>query len=399
MSKKAADDEKEDSPSGFLLSPLYGTIVMIVGVFVGGLGSLFSSEIRSAFPFYWGEGPIVAEAAFFWLGLAVFALLFFKRQFVTDKALENSQNELVDKAQELRDLVRTLPPKGFLAEATLAYEVSRSAFIEVIEAGDVIQDDFENAIRIVLNNIVNLAKYFDGNPDGPVYGANIMLYLPFDDLNAAEINDVCSRLIFVEPDFDKRKLRGALLLYKRFSASSLGGGSDPDKNVSEIALPVPNDFYSPSIDGRFRVIPGAPFAAFINKRMSAFSNTENLFKWCEEEGDFSPGLISQIRKYFSGDAGRAVGSFFSMALRFDPREIQETIPCPIGVLNIHRDAQGLLDDELQAELFLPIMTPFLYLLADFLREWLVQYGDQWKVDLKAAGEDDKHGRDDNAQEK
>lgn len=371
MSTNGNSDNETTQPAwNRLASPHYATLVTLVGLLAGGLGSVYSNQIRNAWPLYWGsEGwsGISPYAVAFWLAVAAFGVLFFGRQWAADKARHVSQTQLVDNAKTLEELVRTLPPKGFLTQVAGAFEISRSALLDVVVREEATRTDFEHAVRIVLGNIVNLARYFDGSPNGVDYAANIMLYEPFDGLESEALAQKRDGLMFFPADMDIGTLRGRLCLLQAFSVSTLAKRvSDPDPRLVEFSLPVPEALYSDIESRRCRVLPGAPYAAFVDGRMSAFSDTSDLVKWCEDTGDFTPSLRSEIRQYFDSERGREVRSFFSLAIWFNPESLESGDPPPLGVLNIHRTREGLLDDELQAELFLPLITPFLYLLADFL---------------------------------
>ena len=92
--------------------PWYGVLLTFLGVWTGLYGSLFSNDIKNAFPFYWGKGDVSYVAFVFWILLAVFSFLFYFRH----SAAHESQNLLVHQSERLENLIRTLPPEGFLTE-------------------------------------------------------------------------------------------------------------------------------------------------------------------------------------------------------------------------------------------------------------------------------------------
>ncbi len=314
-------DDKRHRHRAVFRTPLFTTAVTLLGVFAGWLGSLFGDEIRSAFPFYWGPGPLSAPATIFWLSLVLFALLFFYRQRATDNAREAEQRRLEQRTSELTDLIRTLPPRGFLNQFVAAYEIARSAKFNALRA-DSDPVYIEKATRIVLSALVGIAKSFDGNPADRTYCANIMLFLPFDGHARKDLERVRDMVVFLDPDADIESLRGVLYLSPKMSTTTATREDEPDGDIGEFALPVPKNVKSD--DGaRWRLLPGAPFAAFGEPgRMSAFADTNSLVQWCEENGDFSPSVLRDIEHYFSSERGRKVASFLAITVWEDPRQAE-----------------------------------------------------------------------------
>jgi hypothetical protein len=77
MKEKA---KRTDSLATILRHPGFATVITVFIIVTGLWGSIFAVEIRQAFPFYWGTGPISWVALFFWILVIISALMFFFRE-------------------------------------------------------------------------------------------------------------------------------------------------------------------------------------------------------------------------------------------------------------------------------------------------------------------------------
>lgn len=328
---------------------------MIAGVF----GSLYTSEIKSSFLFFLGQGPISWEATAFWLLLFVFLLMFQSTQWAQNRITDRAQKELIQKSDQLEGLIRTMPPEGFLAKFDKLYKHSFATALLAFSDGAA-REDVEEAIRIVLDCIVSLAHYFDGSPPNVRYSANIMLFRSCVNLEPEEREALRNRLQFASEDTDLLALKGVLDLQLALSTTTATPEPLPDDQLAPFALPVPK---TPEKvvkgNNRFQVLPGAP-EAFQFKKLTGFHDLSMLERWCHEKGDFRPGTIEDILAYFRTGTGQSIKSFCSVPLAHSDEEE------PIGVLNIHRDAEDMLKQK-GAVLFIPLTTPFRLLLVDLIR--------------------------------
>jgi hypothetical protein len=340
-------------------NPLFVAGTAVLGVIAGVFGSLYTSEIKSSFPFYWGQGPISWEAVAFWLLLLFFLFMFQGTQWAQNRITDRAQKELIQKSDQLERLVRTMPPEGFLAKFDKLYQESFATALLAF-SDEATLENVEEAIRIVLDCIVSLAHYFDGSPPNVRYSANIMLFRPCAKLGTAEREALRNRLQFASEDIDLLALKGMLDLQLPLSTTTATPNPFPDDQLVPLALPVPK---TPEkvVNGnsRFRVLPGAP-EAFQFKKLAGFHDISMLERWCHEKGDFPPGTIEDILAYFRTGAGQSIKSFCSVPLAHSDEEE------PIGVLNIHRDAEDMLKQK-GAVLFIPLTTPFRLLLVDLIR--------------------------------
>ncbi len=339
-------------------SPWYQLILTVLGVFTGLFGSLYASNIKSSFPFYWGDGEISYVALSFWCLLILFSILFYFRH----AAVHKSQNKLIDQTIHLETLIKTLPPDGFLTEFSNIYKLcnqaAKEAAFTVDDETEIDIKDIELAIRVVLDGVVALAYVFDGKPHNTRYAANIMCYKEIDKLTEPEIDDVASRIQFIEPGVNIRELKGVLDLDPILSTTTETTDPLHDDDLRNFALPLPENYRSDNGE-RYRILPGAPMAFELNQ-MSIYPETNKLAHWCRENGDFSPSLCDTVEAYFSSDAAQKIKSFASMPLCGIGNYNK------IGVLNIHRDTPGLLEEKEPVKQFFPLMQPFLLLLVELI---------------------------------
>lgn len=317
--------------------PLYATLVTILAVIAGVLGSVYSKEIGNAFPFYWGPYDSLSPHALgFWSTLVTFALLFFFRQAATDRA-----------RQQLVDLLRTLPPADFLSEFDRVLSACEEAAATVLRDSVGTTEAVERAIRVVLDGVVTLAALFDGRPYGVTYAANIMLFQETSSLPEPDMVRLKERLKFLDPEIDARALYGVLDLQRPLSTTTGTREPEADGDLQPLALPIPASIRSG--DGRrWRLLPGAPLA-FVRGSMELYTDTSTLGEWCRTYGDFSGTVCGAVEAYFGSPTGMRIRSFVSFPLA-RAREI--------GVVNIHRDQPGLLAEKEPAKQFWPLMHPF-----------------------------------------
>ena len=362
-----------DGLEGLSRNPFFGGVTAVLGVLTGALGSLYTAEIKSSFPFVWWPVAFTHEATLFWLLLIVFLFMFFGTQWAQNRATNRAQqdlvgaqqrliskaDQLVTKSDELESLIRTMPPEDFLAKFDQLYKHSFSSAL-VGFSEDARIEDIEKSIRIILDCIVTLAQYFDGNPQNIRYGANIMLFHSCRDMNKVACYELRSRLMFTPDDTDLAALIGVLDLLAALSTTTATADPSPDEQLVPFALPVHRPAEK-SVNGcsRYRILPGAP-EAFQLRRLAGFRSVSEIETWCRDKGDFPPGTVADMISYFRTGAGQNIKSFCSVPLE------QSGSEQPIGVLNIHRDAEDMLKQN-GVLLFIPLTTPFRLLLVDLIR--------------------------------
>ena len=186
---------------------------------------------------------------------------------------------------------------------------------------------------MVLSAVAVLAHHFDGGPSDATYAANIMLFKPSSSLTSPqEITEFEQRLVFTEEAVDIRKLLGVLDLRCELSTTNRVDGQKPDAQLKPLALPIPHATTTAS--GRSYVLPGAP-AAFCERKLNVYADTQTLSEWCKRNGAFSPVVIDKVAAYFQSGIGREFRSFASLPLMWSDDQ-------PVGVLNIHSSQVGML---------------------------------------------------------
>ncbi len=192
--------------SKHLKDPSFSAATAALGAIVGLFGSIFSTEIKSAFPFAWGI-HFVWQAAVFYVALALFAYCFRWQMYAQAQTLEES-------SERLERLIRTLPPDDFLRKYE-SFVVTAGA--EVVRAGDpaVKHDGVNEAIQVTLLALLSLAKLFDGNPKSGRYAINIMTFIESPKA-AEELKSWGARISFLEGS-SLTDIRGALKLNPEFA--------------------------------------------------------------------------------------------------------------------------------------------------------------------------------------
>jgi len=377
---------RADHPSAqrWLLSPPFATAITFLLLFTGGLGSIFSVEIRRSFPLYWGvfDGvpftPISWEAFLFWVMALVTSSAFFFRQRAGDKSRRDAQDSLLRHAGRLEELVRTLPPENFLGMFSKFYVAAENLVSSLTHPphGAVERESHEIAIRSVLQMVGALAQCFDGNHPEKRYAANIMVFRGSETIPQEERRAVTDRLRFCDEGIGLDGLRGVLDLDTALSTTS-GEGSDPDDDLVPLALPVPRQVKN--ADGKWRVLPGAPHS-LVTKCPSGNVDTHQIDQWCTMHGDFTQSIRSALAGYFR--EANYMRSFVSLPLCTLAQlagDATDDVECPepnypIGVVNIHCSESGMLRSVAECDgnrpllYFHAIATPFVIHLVKLLTQ-------------------------------
>lgn len=325
-------------------SPAYAAVVTFLSLFAGLLGALYPDEVKSAFPFYWGRGPIAWHAAAFWACALGATFLFFAGQRASEERFD-------ERTKDLERLIRSLPPSDFLFTFKDIYRRCDNAFAEVLMAPAQVRTRavVEKAIRIILSGVATLAQKFDAEPANVTYGANVMWFRARAALDVSEAKSVNEHLIFNEPDRPISALRGVLDLDIELSTNTGIADSGPDRTLRPIALPIPEEIWS--ADGkRLRILPGAP-VAFCFGALDGYRDTLLLGDWCREQ-EISETVAQRVDRYF-GELRLQVRSFVSL-----PLQSLDDATSLVGVMNIHRNKPGLLSSKAPAEQFEPLVAPF-----------------------------------------
>ncbi|NMG46589.1 hypothetical protein GO613_00500 [Azoarcus communis] len=360
-------EQRDTGPLSPLLSfvrhasrqPWFSAATAALGAIVGLFGSIFSNEIKNAFPFTIGD-KFVWQAAAFYTALVIFAY-FFRLQ------MQGQSQTLNESSERLERLIRTLPPEGFLTKYE-SFVVKAGG--EVVRAGDpsVGEDGVKDAAQVALLALVLLAKMFDGNPNTGRYAINLMIFEPppSDDTARKKWFEGTS-LWEIGRSLDD--LHGLLILDCRFALALSEGESERpgfDNHVAPLKLPVLRMQSRRDKQGRTNVLPGAPTAFCFPGRPEFCSDTRKLAETWRAESGLRPEIADEIEAYFASEAGRWVGSFVSLPV-LEPPERPDAEPKVVGVVNIHSDRTNILEDG-GRELFLPLATTFTLMLGAVVRK-------------------------------
>jgi hypothetical protein len=289
----------------------------------------------------------------FWVIVVCTSLLHFFRERELDAAkgrsqvrLEESQARLEASAQSLQDLVRTLPPDGFLDELAVSHEAS---LVLTANAGSA--ENFSAAAVFTIRAIASLCKRFDESGTTATYAANVMTFVSKDRADAH-----CEYLLFTASPRSLDGLRGVLLLIPELSANTAAHDRS-DETLQPLCLPVPLNARHSS-GGPYLVLPGAPFT-YLEKTFSVFPVIADLIKWCEERCDLQRHVKNSITEYFNEKAAH-IGGLLCIPLRFPTESAEGEIQ---GVLNVHWSTGQRLRDEHAAFIFSQSLAPLTMLLS------------------------------------
>lgn len=345
--------------------PIFATAANVLGVGAGLLGALYATEIRSA-SFHWKPAdPIDWPAVIFWLSFVVFAFTFLSREWAV-------QNIEAESEKRLQDMIRTMPPRGFVVDFADYYDKCAAA---VDALGKIhkqaTREQISAVIRLLLRNIATLAQRYDAR-GGDQYSANLMLVWESKAAyEAANATRPALDVRFVEPEVNVAALR-LLVLDETLSASTAEAEPlNPDGGLSSLkgfALPIPADSSSRSPDGRrWRVLPGAPLA-FVEQELNAYDDTVRLGDWFERHGDFTQSTRQAVEGYFGSEqTRRSIRSFACLPLT-------TSNGLKLGVLNLHSNRPNILSAPGTPSQFYPLIRPLIATLADLVQRLLKTAG-------------------------
>ncbi|MCA0267893.1 MAG: hypothetical protein LCH53_01525 [Bacteroidetes bacterium] len=406
--------KRPQSRTEFALSPVYWAFATILLAFVGLLGSVFSSEIKSAFPFAWERPPWdwVWPAALFWVLLLLSAFVFgWQRRIESEaqaqsraaldaqvdalhkeqqnaaqqadkllceqKRLQEAQVQAFDLSAALREeqetgfeMVHSMPPEGFLEQFTFQYAIAESATTQVLldQAAWNDPERIKQSLHVVLLCYARLAHAFDASPPES-YLANIMLFHASEGLRMEQRQLLRDRLAFCDETTAVSNLRGVLDLRRdlavrldpRVTSETHDPPSHLDRELKPFALPVPKrvSTHRGKTIQKSKLLPGAP-TAFAEQRAEFYADMDQMLEWCRQHGDFTEEVMGDVQEYFRVDAPPFIGSFASAPL---PLADVNPETSPIGVVNLHRRTRGLLKERKRsADTFTHASSPFLHLL-------------------------------------
>ena len=252
---------------------------------------------------------------------------------------------------------QALPPSGFRGEfAKVALDTTFSLELNVPRRPtDGSLAVIRTAIRDLLSAITTLALRYDDTPlvsgQRARYAANVMVFVPRKDSPPYFSEEVTNTLKFVEPELDRRYLRGVLQLRRKLSTHTDVEDSNPDPKIEPLALPIPE---TEEHGGKSRVLDGAPLA-FTTGKAQGQDDVSHFTTWCKENGDFLQPVLEELTEYFKEH--ESIKSFIAWPLL-------DTDSLPFAVMNLHANRLSILGDRERAEIFQAMMAPFFSNLAN-----------------------------------
>lgn len=293
-------------------------------------------------------------------------LLFLLGRFAARSVSKEVNDQFMNKAEELSNQIRTMPPASFLETFDVGYRDCYQAFNALNKMKDksLSKEIIEKGIRVILKGIADICETYDG--ERAVYGVNIMVF--------ENKKEKFGKVVFVDEQFINKgiihdgfygTLKGVLRLIPELSTKSNAQAFELDNSLENISLPVP--VISHSGDGKWYSLPGAP-VAYEEQSPNRFTNVDKIPAWMKKN-NFNSGIIGKVEEYFSGN--KAVRSFISIPIPFNNRGFEEeNSKCPVvAVLNIHRDKIGLFKEQKKLDPFLYFLPPFLGMVEVLLEKW------------------------------
>lgn len=378
--------KNEDTIWSFLgvIFSLLGTIGL---VFVGILGSIYTSEIKNSFPFrlfrtvidtelevnsplLFSEKsyPMHQEALFFYLLFLAFIILFIWGYKISQK-LDNQIKRETMRTVELTNKKiaegQILPSREFLGDVHIntknVFEILNEYYLK---RSKLKKSELEGMVSRGLHSILALLSAYEadlyGEIEGVAYGANVMTFSSDYKKNKSMCSQIKKDLLFIDGSTDLDSLEGVLVFQPKLSASSLHPDRkwDPLLQKLTLSLPVPSQSF---INEKYVALPGAPLAYLEPESVNRYEDTLRLHEWMDKEGDFLQSVKSQVRDYFSSEKAQSVRSFLSLPLVYKEQ-------C-IAVLNIHKNQTKLLYRDEQLDFFTRLLLPYCEALAELVGAW------------------------------
>ncbi|SEA67497.1 hypothetical protein SAMN05216411_11842 [Nitrosospira multiformis] len=335
------------------------------------LGSVFSQEIKSAFPFVWTwdakdiiDGPYMWQPALFWMTLILFGYLF--KHSISAQAEENREalGELRDNTERLETLIKTLPDEGFLTHFEDYCRMAAEETSRAIQPGSD-KVDIEVAIVTCLAALGHLARLFDGHTGSFRYAIFVMVFkeLPNDPDEKVKLRE---RLHFTEEIADMETWRGFLDSHLGFArVMDARGGSVQDDFARPFAMPVPLKEFRSDND-KPTVLPGAVEAFCYPERMVKLPDTMQLGTWFKNTSGFRPSLANEFDEYFTTGPGKEIRSLVSFPFGTSDSKSEEYKDEPFGVIVIHSNKVDILKGQ-GVKFFFPLTIPFRMMLGELFR--------------------------------
>ena len=311
-------------------SSAFGGLTTVTGAAAGLLASVFSTELKSNFPFTLSL-PNPWTIFWVWVVIFLFGAMFWAAQWAQSQSNKRGQDALRLAVDDLQ----SLPPKGYLDEIK---KFNRLASAYTAKA-QLIQDQLaiEEAIRFILSLLTEASQMYHPQDRDCRYAANILLFLERDELAKmpdAERELIRNRLQFCEGAvLDILKCDGILDMQCQLSVST-DNKEIPDALLDAMAFPVFG--ITSSAIKRGNTIPGSP-SVFESKTPVRFLSQAEVMQAANYQ-KMQDIPKEELKEYLESKNGQQVLSFLTIPLFSPALDKHETIT---GVVNIHRNKENI----------------------------------------------------------
>lgn len=321
-------------------------VLWAVTLAIGLIGSIFSEDLTNLDNYRPVPGqPFAWVWLYFVFAYAAVRLVMLHREYVIGRQTEQVQSLRTSAGNihvglgRLQELLHTMPPDNFGEQLASSYprllalaEYSLTELDEPSNDGEHLEQD----IQLMLEEIASLAAVFDETRDGTTFSVNLMLYYPYEGLNADDCERLRDQMLHFwccSPGLEG--LAGVLVGHPQLSVCVTSGeetGSACETDRPAFALPVIDHK-----DREARVLPGAP-RAFTQQVVKLYHDVQELIDECDGcSVEVLPETAEAIRKYFSEH--EEIRSFVSMPLPYVNEEGDIIV---LGVINIDKPTPGIL---------------------------------------------------------
>ena len=212
-------------------------LTALAGALAGLWGAIYTEAIKASFPFALACCSINYEAWAFWVLFTLFGFGFATTFWAQNKlsgaaldALQKLSSDALDQTKSLESIIRTLPPDGFLDKFQDMFYVAH-AVVRGCQKNSLSDTELEDATKLLLLSIARLAIFFDGNPKGIRYSANVMLYRTLGSMNEQERTEARQRMLFLSLESQLiRWMACSIFCPQRASKSSATRSTSPRWN-------------------------------------------------------------------------------------------------------------------------------------------------------------------------
>lgn len=351
-------------------SSLAGTLVVGGSAALGGALALFPNDIRRSLLQLWravtdqDTTSALWPAIFFCVSFLLVVIIAWFKEFARAAEARELRQELNEQIDDLREITRTMPPRDYLERyGEQSRKVSFEAqtvipgITQAMERGEDLEewrDTINNAVRVVLDAILNLAMVFDAPHDSrrPVYWASIFWIKTPNDVDHGSRDAVWEHAWELSRHEDAGSFfsRSEVLLVRDVNLSTSRFTVDQKDPEPSPLLPLVLGWEEAEVP-EARNLPGLALAL-----------DRSRYSWISDTRMAMPQLTE-----FGLSARERVGSFFStnleyrslMSMRLEGVSSKDAEMMDVAVLTLHRDSPGIMRSLERADMFYHQLAPLL----------------------------------------